>query len=85
MNNGTSLAIVDISVMISNGYSYLASGGSVLLLQSQLDVVLALLDIAKLTMKQVSTNFAWVIVYNDVAVALDIRLGTPLDLHISLQ
>ncbi|KAK7190642.1 copper-translocating p-type atpase [Paraphaeosphaeria sporulosa] len=83
MNDGPSLATADVGVMISNGRKCLTSGGSVLLLQPQLDSILTLLDISRKTMKQVSTNIRWVIAYNAIAVALAMGLGSPLGISIT--
>ncbi|KAF2797471.1 heavy metal translocatin, partial [Melanomma pulvis-pyrius CBS 109.77] len=83
MNDGPSLATADVGVMMSNGRKCLTSGGSVLLLRPQLDSITTLLEISRMTMHQVSTNIAWVIVYNFVAVALAMGLGAPFGVHIS--
>ncbi|KAF2635182.1 heavy metal translocatin [Massarina eburnea CBS 473.64] len=83
MNDGPSLANASVGVMMSNGRKCLTSGGSVLLLQPQLDSILTLLDISRKTMQQVSTNIWWAVTYNTVAVALAIGLGAPIGIHIS--
>lgn len=83
MNDGPSLATADVGVMMSNGRKCLTSGGSVLLLQPQLDSILTLLDISKKTMQQVSTNISWVIAYNSIAVALAVGVGAPFGINIS--
>ncbi|KAF2462845.1 HAD-like protein [Lindgomyces ingoldianus] len=83
MNDGPSLAAADVGVMIVNGRKCLTSGGSVLLLRPQLQSLITLLEISRTVMRQVSTNIAWVITYNVVAVALAMGLGKPLHVEIS--
>lgn len=83
MKDVPSLATADASVMMSNGPRCLTLGGSVLLLQPQLDSIHTLLDIVNMTMNEVFTNFMWAIVYNDIAVAFVVGLGALLNLHIS--
>lgn len=83
MNDGPSLATADVGVMMSNGRKCLTSGGSVLLLRPQLDSITTLLEISRITMQQVSTNIAWVIMYNFVAVTLAVGLGAPFGVNIS--
>lgn len=83
MNDGPSLATADVGIMMSNGRKCLTSGGSVLLLQPQLESVTTLFDIANATMNQITTNISWVIMYNVVAVALAVGLGAPFGLKIS--
>ncbi|KAF2114273.1 hypothetical protein BDV96DRAFT_647739 [Lophiotrema nucula] len=83
MNDGPSLATADVGVMMSNGRKCLTSGGSVLLLQPQLESIITLLDIARGTMEQVSKNLQWVIAYNLIAVVLAVGVGEPIGIRIS--
>lgn len=83
MNDGPSLATADVGVMMSNGRRCLTSGGSVLLLQPQLESVLSLLEISRKTMQQVSTNIGWVVSYNTISVALAVGLGSPFGISIT--
>ena len=83
MNDGPSLATADVGVMMSNGRQCLTSGGSVLLLQPQLNSLLTLLTMSKMTMRQVSTNIAWVVAYNAIAVALAVGVGEPFGVRIN--
>ena len=77
MNDGPSLAAADVGVMMAHGRRCLSSGGGVLILQSQLQSLVALLDISRATMRQVSLNIAWALAYNVVAVGLAMGLGGP--------
>lgn len=83
INDGPSLATAEVGIMIAHGRKCLSSGGNVLILQSELQAILTLLDIAKSTMWQVSANIAWALAYNIVAVSLAIGLGAPIGLGIS--
>ena len=83
MNDGPSLAAAEVGVMMAHGRKCLSSGGSVLILNSQLQSLLKLLDISRSTMHQVSANIAWALVYNVIAVALAIGLGSPFNLTIT--
>ncbi|KAF2019869.1 heavy metal translocatin [Aaosphaeria arxii CBS 175.79] len=83
MNDGPSLAAADVGVMMSNGRKCLTSGGSVLLLQPQLNSILTLLKISRRTMLQVNNNLMWAIFYNTLAVTLAIGLGQPIGLSIN--
>jgi P-type E1-E2 ATPase len=83
MNDGPSLAASDVGVMMAHGRKCLSSGGSVLILQSQLQALRILLDISRSTMRQVSFNIIWALSYNVVAVALAIGMGESFGLTIS--
>jgi len=83
MNDGPSLAAAEVGVMMAHGRKCLSSGGSVLILNSQLESLLELLYISKSTIRQVSANIAWALAYNVIAVALAVGLGSPLNLTIT--
>lgn len=83
MNDGPSLAAADVGAMMAHGRRCFTSGGDVLIFQSHLGALLTLLDISRATMSQVSMNIIWALVYNVVAVALAVGLGSPLGLNIT--
>ena len=83
MNDGPSLAAAEVGVMMAHGRKCLSSGGSVLILHSQLQSLLKLLDISRSTIHQVLANIAWALLYNIIAVALAIGLGSPFNLTIT--
>ncbi|KAJ9143435.1 Heavy metal translocatin [Pleurostoma richardsiae] len=83
MNDAPSLAAAEVGVMMAHGSRCLSSGGSVLILQSQIRLVETLLEISTSTMRQVTANIMWALAYNVFAVALAAGLGSPLNISIS--
>lgn len=69
--------------MMAHGRRCFTSGGNALIFQSQLASLLTLLDISQSTMRQVSANILWALIYNIVAVALAAGLGSQLYLNIT--
>jgi cation transport ATPase len=61
--------------MLSHGPSCFTSGGEVLILNSYLNSVPQLFEIAEATMAQVRWNLIWAVVYNVLAVGLAMGAG----------
>lgn len=68
---------------MAHGKSCLTSGGSVVLLSSQLNAVPALFTIARETMNQVHFNLVWILAYNVIALSLALGAGASWGLTIN--
>ncbi|KAK6369398.1 Cu(2+)-transporting P-type ATPase [Exophiala oligosperma] len=83
INDAPSLAAADVGIMMAHGKQCLTTGGSVVLLSSQLNSIPALFLIAKETMAQIHFNLVWILVYNVIALSLALGLGASWNLTLT--
>lgn len=77
LNDGLSLAAADIGIALYHDVATPTVGAAVFILNSRLDSIPLLLEIAELTMKQVRYNLVWVFGYNALALSMASGLFTP--------
>ena len=69
--------------MLAHGNKCLSTGGSVLILASQLRSLLTLFTVADQTMRQVDINIRWALIYNIAAISLAVGIGHPWGISIT--
>ncbi|KAG5792499.1 hypothetical protein H9Q69_008436 [Fusarium xylarioides] len=77
LNDGLSLAAADVGIALYHDVATPTVGAAVFILNSRLDSIPLLLEIAKLTMKQIRYNLVWVFGYNTLALSMACGLLSP--------
>ncbi|RKL39859.1 hypothetical protein BFJ72_g6588 [Fusarium proliferatum] len=77
LNDGLSLAAADVGIALYHDVATPTVGATVFILNSRLDSIPLLLEIAELTMKQVRYNLVWVFGCNALALSMASGLFTP--------
>ncbi|KAG5765939.1 hypothetical protein H9Q72_005966 [Fusarium xylarioides] len=77
LNDGLSLAAADVGIALYHDVATPTVGAAVFILNSRLDSIPLLLEIAKLTMKQIQYNLVWVFGYNTLALSMACGLLSP--------
>ncbi|SCO49173.1 related to P-type ATPase [Fusarium fujikuroi] len=85
LNDGLSLAAADVGIALYHDVATPTVGATVFILNSRLDSIPLLLEIAELTMKQVRYNLVWVFGYNALALSMASGLFTPYGIVLTPQ
>jgi heavy metal translocating P-type ATPase len=67
INDAPALSTADLSIAIGSGSDIAISSSSFILITSQLDTLITLLDLSRLVFRRVYFNFGWALVYNMIA------------------
>ncbi|KAF5645828.1 P-type ATPase [Fusarium tjaetaba] len=77
LNDSLSLAAADVGIALYHDVATPTVGATVFILNSRLDSIPLLLEIAELTIKQIRYNLAWVFGYNALALSMASGLFSP--------
>ncbi|KAF5549195.1 aldehyde dehydrogenase [Fusarium mexicanum] len=77
LNDGLSLAVADVGIALYHDVATPTVGATVFILNSRLDSIPLLLEIAQLTMKQIRYNLVWVFGYNALALSMASGFFSP--------
>ncbi|KAF4341689.1 P-type ATPase [Fusarium beomiforme] len=77
LNDGLSLAAADVGIALYHDVATPTVGSSVFILNSRLGSIPLLLQVAKLTMRQIHYNLAWVFGYNALALSMASGFFSP--------
>ncbi|KAF5248153.1 hypothetical protein FANTH_6083 [Fusarium anthophilum] len=80
LNDGLSLAAADVGIALYHDVATPTVGATVFILNSRLDSIPLLLEIAELTMKQIRYNLVWVFGYNALALSIASGFFSPCDI-----
>lgn len=67
INDSPALTMADVGVAIGSGSDIAISSADFILVSSQLDSLLTLIDLSRIVFKRIKFNFAWALVYNLIA------------------
>ncbi len=67
INDSPALTLADVGIAIGSGSDVAISSADFVLVSSQLDSVLTLIDLSRAVFRRITFNFAWALVYNLVA------------------
>ncbi|KAH6638288.1 E1-E2 ATPase-domain-containing protein [Boeremia exigua] len=70
INDAPALTTADLSIAIGSGSDIALSSSSFILINSQLDTIITLLDLSRVVFRRVYFNFGWATIYNLVAMPI---------------
>lgn len=81
INDSPALTTANVSIAIGSGSDIAISSSSFILLTSNLNTLLTLIDLSKTVFRRVKLNFAWALVYNVAMLPVAAGVLYPLDGH----
>ncbi|KAM3079632.1 hypothetical protein ACMFMG_006044 [Clarireedia jacksonii] len=78
INDSPALTVADVGIAIGSGSDIAISSAEFVLVGSDLNALVTLLDLSKLVFRRIKFNFAWALVYNVVAVPVAAGVLYPL-------
>ncbi|KAK4178422.1 E1-E2 ATPase-domain-containing protein [Triangularia setosa] len=88
INDSPALATADVGIAIGSGSDVAISSADFVLVKSDLETVVTLLDLSKTVFKRIKFNFGWAIIYNTVMVPVAAGVFYPIvsqGKHVSLD
>lgn len=70
VNDAPSLAVADVGIAIGSGSDIALNSAKFILLRSNLNSILVLIDISRATFKRIKFNFGWALVYNMIGIPI---------------
>ncbi|CRG88247.1 hypothetical protein PISL3812_05275 [Talaromyces islandicus] len=70
INDSPALTVADVGIAIGSGSDIAISSAEFILVSSQLDSVLTLIDLSRTVMTRIKFNFGWALVYNLIALPI---------------
>ncbi|KAI1872769.1 uncharacterized protein JN550_003643 [Neoarthrinium moseri] len=83
LNDAPSLSAAGVGIGLQKDTTISTIGGAVIIVNSSLQSVLELYNIAKMTMSQVRFNLSWILAYNIVSLSLSTGLFAPFNMSLS--
>ncbi|PQE30440.1 hypothetical protein CJF32_00009253 [Rutstroemia sp. NJR-2017a WRK4] len=78
INDSPALTVADVGIAIGSGSDIAISSAEFVLVGSDLNALVTLLDLSKLVFRRIKFNFAWALVYNVIAVPIAAGVLYPL-------
>jgi len=86
INDAPALAAADVAIAVGSGSDVALSSASFVLVSSNLEGILTLVDLSATVFRRVKLNFLWALVYNVAAVPIAAGVLYPIgDLHIRID
>ncbi|KAH6887480.1 HAD-like domain-containing protein [Thelonectria olida] len=77
LNDAPSLSTADVGVALHRDSAYATMGASIMILNSRLESIALMYQMAQLTMRQIHFNLLWIFAYNIVGLSLASGMVTP--------
>jgi len=81
INDSPALTTADVGIAIGSGSDIAISSAEFVLVSSNLEALLTLLDLSKVVFRRIKFNFAWAIVYNIIALPVAAGVLYPVVSH----